>query len=433
MRVAAFKKGPDYIDAAWLKFASGSLVYNLDSYLMGASGVSDSFLRRSRNAEISVIEGNRGLFDGFDANGTHSSAELAKLLRCPVILVQDVTKVTRTAAATVLGCKKLDPEVQIAGVILNRVANPRHEEIIRRAIEESAGVPVVGAIPKLSSDEILPGRHLGLVTPVEHPKIAGLLEKITAIIEQHVDCDQIFKIAASAPELTSESAPESISLRTKVKPEIRIAYFSDSAFTFYYPENLEALENAGAELIPVSSLTAEKLPNCQGLYIGGGFPETHADKLSANQPLRESVKNRALQGLPIFAECGGLIYLSKSIEINHHIYPMSDVFPLELSMQSKPQGHGYMEVIVDKKNPLFTEGTTLLGHEFHYSRVHTGGEQVETIYQVNRGVGCFDQRDGLIERNVIASYLHIHALSAPQWAPNFVQMCRQYQPGREER
>lgn len=428
-KVAVFKKGPDYIDAAWLEFASGTKTRNLDTYMMGVDAVADSFQRNSHQADVSLIEGNRGLFDGADIQGTHSTAELAKLLNAPVILVQDVTKVTRTAAASIWGCINLDREVHIAGVILNRVAGPRHESVVRGSIENICGIPVLGAIPRISGHSLLPGRHLGLVTPQEHPGTMRLNEKTAEIIDQYIDVDRVLTIAESASDFDRE-IPASEKPERRARPLVQIAYFSDSAFNFYYQDNLEALQRAGAELIPVSSLESSSLPPCDGLYIGGGFPETHAEALSRNRNLIQYVQRKASGGLPIFAECGGLIYLSRSIAYENNIYPLAGIFPLDLQMMTRPQGHGYMEVEVDAENPYFPPGTKIRGHEFHYSGIIAGSDQVNSIYAVKRGEGCFSHRDGLIFRNVLASYLHIHAGGAPQWADNFVQLAKDYRNHR---
>lgn len=425
-KVAVFKKGPDYIDAAWLKFAAGRTTRNLDAYMMGTEGVKKSFDRYHITEGVNLIEGNRGLYDGFNHRGTVSTAELAKLLHAPVILVQDVTKVTRTAAAVVLGCRHLDPDVQIAGVILNRVAGRRHERVVRDAIESICDIPVLGAVPRRGNERYLPERHLGLVTPEEHPELRGVLDKIVELIENSVDVDRVLEIAQAAPDW--EGLPLERTATSVVKT-VRIAYFHDSAFTFYYPENLEALEEVGAELIPVSSLDSPELPPCDGLYIGGGFPETHAGRLARNAPLLQSVRDRALAGLPIYAECGGLIYLCRSITYQDQTYPLANVFPIDLQMFSRPQGHGYMEVLVDKPNPFFPVQTRIRGHEFHYSRIVNIDRSVETVFKVERGHGAFEGRDGLYFRNVCAGYLHIHAASVLGWAEQFVKAASDHQKG----
>ncbi|MBC8204995.1 MAG: hydrogenobyrinic acid a,c-diamide synthase (glutamine-hydrolyzing) [FCB group bacterium] len=419
LQVAPFKKGPDYIDAAWLKAAGGIAARNLDTYIMGVDGVKRSFYRNSAQADICLIEGNRGLYDGFDVHGTHSTAELAKILKTPVVLVINVTKVTRTAAAFVLGCQKMDTEVDIAGVIINQVSGSRHEKIIRDSIEQICGIPVLGAVPRLKGENLLPGRHLGLVTPEEHGGLEGLFDKIADLIEKYVDTGKILDFARQAPVLDFDiDSRESKRLAGTVK----IGYFSDSSFTFYYPDNLEALQAEGAVLIPISSLNDKSLPECGGLLIGGGFPETHAEALSKNIPLLDSVIDFAAKRKPVYAECGGLIYLCRSLKIKDKIYQFAGVFPLDLEMMSNPQGHGYSEVEVDRRNPYFPIGTILRGHEFHYTRIISGSEDVNTAYSVLRGTGCFGGRDGLFSNNVLASYLHLHASGTPQWAENFVNL-----------
>lgn len=428
-KVTAFKKGPDYIDAAWLEFASGNRVRNLDTYMMRAEGVLRSFRRHCRQTDICLIEGNRGLYDGMDNRGTHSTAELAKLLQTPVVLILNVTKVTRTAAATVLGCQLFDKDLNIAGVILNRTAGSRHEEVIRTSIEQTCGIPVIGAVPKIQNGGFLPDRHLGLVTPQEHPETEGLNDRLSQIIEKFIDADRIREIAEQAP--TFNSAKTDAVKSAPMRPRVRIAFFQDSAFTFYYPDNLEALEMAGAELVPVSSLGDATLPDCEGLYIGGGFPETHARELSQNRSLLHSVRQKADDGLPIFAECGGLIFLCRSISFQDETFPLAGVFPLDLEMRQRPQGHGYMEVEVDRENPFFPQGIRIRGHEFHYSRIIDQQVPISSIYSVKRGTGSFHRRDGLLYRHVLASYLHIHAEGTPTWAPDFIKTAKAYQQNRK--
>lgn len=422
---AAFKKGPDYIDAAWLRWASGSPARNLDTYIVDRRKVHQSFFLNSAGKDIALIEGNRGLHDGLNVDGTHSSAELAKLLETPVVLVVNAAKVTRTIAALVLGCQRMDPEVKIAGVIFNRAAGERHRNLLRKSVEQYCGLPTLGFIPRIENENFLPGRHLGLVTPEEHPKIESLHSVLAQIAEKHLYAEQILEIARGAPQ--PESPPEPIMRRISAeKIRARICYFYDSAFTFYYQENLEALQDAGAELIPISSLKSHALPECDGLFIGGGFPETHLRELSANESLRNSVKSAAEAGLPIYAECGGLIYLCRSLKWGGEEYPLADVFPMKLKVEPRPQGHGYCKVKVTGGNPYFPRGTVLKGHEFHYTKVIEGQEEVRTVFQVLRGTGCFDRRDGVIYKNVLAGYLHIHALGVPEWGERFVDAAERF-------
>ena len=423
VEVRAFKKGPDYIDAAWLSWASGHPARNLDTLLMGAAGVVSSFARNSITNGANLIEGNRGLFDGFDAAGTHSSAVLAETLSTPVVLVLDATKMTRTAAALVLGCQKLDPRDSIRGVVLNHVNGPRHEQILRAAIESACSIPVLGALPR-SATNPLPERHLGLVPPQEHGGMERIEQALLKIVEGNLDVDALLAIARAAPPLEAPSELQSL------LPDgggLKIGYLIDSAFSFYYPENLEELERAGAGLVPVSALHESALPQgLHALYIGGGFPETHAQELSRNAGLLESLRNAAETGPPIYAECGGLMLLARSLIWKGQRYPMANVFPFDVEVRDAPQGHGYSELHVDSPNPFFAAGTVLHGHEFHYSRVAGMDEPLQTACAVARGAGCFSGRDSVVFRNVMASYTHLHALATPEWATGILTAARSF-------
>lgn len=412
--VRAFKKGPDYIDAAWLSWASGVPARNLDTWLMGFPTAVASLTRHALPGGLNIVEGNRGLYDGVDPEGTHSTAELAKALGAPVILVVNATKVTRTAAACVLGCQRLDPEVRIAGVVLNQVAGRRHERVLREAVESVCGLPVLGVLPRAQGEALLPGRHLGLVTPQEHPRIEELRQNVLGLVEGRLDFERIWAVALRAPALgQAEACPTAL-----YGQGLKVGYLNDSAFTFYYPENLEALEGAGAELAPLPALSGSALPgDLDALYIGGGFPETHGAALSARTIFLESLKQCAQSGLPIYAECGGLMLLSRAIRWEGRRYPVAGVLPFEVEVCSSPQGHGYTLLSVDQANPFFPVGLTLRGHEFHYSRVAPGGEMPVTACAVQRGAGCCHGRDGVVAGSVWASYTHLHVLATPEWAP----------------
>jgi cobyrinic acid a,c-diamide synthase len=426
LAVAAFKKGPDYIDASWLSWAAGVAARNLDVHLMGEDTVRRAFSRHVREADISVIEGNRGLFDGLDAAGSASTARLATLLDAPVVLVVSATKMTATAAALVRGCQVFDPCLRLGGVVLNRVASGRQAEVIRGAIEAACGIPVLGTIPRLDH-EPLPSRHLGLVTPDEHRDREGLDERLADLASAHLDLQRLRALAATAVPL--EACPEQPHM--PVEP-VNVGYFSDSAFTFYYPENLEALEREGAVLKPISALAAPTLPDLDLLYIGGGFPETHAAELSANQSLRNAVRDAAACGLPIYAECGGLVYLAEALRAKGSEYPMSGVLPIQVDIGPRPQGHGYCDVEADRANPFFPVGMALRGHEFHYSRVTRGLDQVTSAYSVTRGIGCGGGRDGLVVGNVLASYIHLHASGVPAWARHLCRRASRYRRTKKD-
>ena len=423
VEVRAFKKGPDYIDAAWLNWASGGPVRNLDTFLMGTDGARSSFVQHGAVAGINLIEANRGLFDGFDALGTHSSAVLAEALDAPVVLVINATKMTRSAAAVVLGCQKLDPKLSIRGVILNSVNGHRHEQVLRASIESICGVPVLGAIPRASVNPV-PERHLGLVPPPEHSGMAQIERDVLQLVEGKIDLDAVLAIARSAPPLDEAvvQAP-----RLPDGHGLRIGFLKDSAFSFYYSENLEQVERSGAELVAISALEAQQLPeDLHALYIGGGFPETHAEALAHNQSMLRSLREAADAGMPIYAECGGLILLSRALFWKGARYKMASVFPFDVEVFDTAQGHGYVELVVDRENPFFPLGTILRGHEFHYSRIVPLADYGSTACAVRRGTGCSNGRDAVITNNVWAGYTHLHALATPEWVQGMISAAHKF-------
>ena len=417
LKTSVFKKGPDYIDPAWLSLCAKSTCRNLDTFLIEPDDVVQTFIKYSVDSDIAIIEGNRGIFDGKDISGTHSTAGLAKLLRAPVVLIVNCVKSTRTVAAIVKGCVDFDPDLNIAGVILNKVAGKRHEKIITESIETYSGLKVLGAIPNLGNEtEIIPGRHLGLVTPSEYDGDNQLSLKLKELAKNYLNIDKIIDIANNAKSIDDEIKP----ISKFNKPNVKIGYFKDSVFTFYYPENLKALEREGAELVPVSSINDNELPDIDGLYIGGGFPETQAEKLIENKTMMTSLKNAADDGLPIYAECGGLIYLSKSLTWKNKTYAMAGVFPVDLIMNEKPVGHGYIEGKVEEENPYFKIGARFKGHEFHYTGLLDYRNELAPRIKLSTGRGLGNRTDGLLYNNCMACYCHIHANGMKEWASNFV-------------
>lgn len=415
--ISVFKKGPDYIDSAWLSLVAQTTCRNLDTYMVDANVVFRNFVSHADKSDISLVEGNRGLFDGKDVSGTHSTAQLAKLLDAPVILVVNAAKSTRTVAAILKGCIDFDPDVKIAGIILNRIAGKRHLAILSDSIKEYTALPVLGAIPNLGDDStLIPGRHLGLVTPSEYEHGVELQSRLREIAANCLDVDRILEIAESAGPVSCTS-PDASGLDSG---RVKIGYFKDSVFTFYYPENLEALEASGARLVPVSSLADNRLPEVDALYIGGGFPETHVEQLARNRSMMQSVKEQALDGLPIYAECGGLIYLARSLKCNDVVYPMAGLFPIDLYMHPRPVGHGYTLVRVDAPNPFFAVGTSIRGHEFHYTGPTDHLQETESCMKVESGVGIGSARDGLVYASTLACYTHVHADGVESWAPALV-------------
>ncbi len=430
--IAPFKKGPDYIDAGWLALAAGQPCYNLDPYLMDPHRVADSFLSHTPTGNTAIVEGNRGLFDGTDLEGSTSTAELAKLLNLPVLLCLDCTKTTRTMAAVVLGCLHFDPRVKIGGVVLNRVAGARHEKSLTRNIEYHTGVPVLGSIPKLAEAHF-PERHMGLVPAPEHAWARESLSAVSKMAKAYLNLDAIVKAAEEAAFLGPD-VPADLSERTggrdvdgSARGKPRIGIIRDSAFQFYYPENIEALVLAGATPVFLSPLSEEMIPRIDGLYIGGGFPETHARELVENSRFRAELKALVENGLPVYAECGGLMYLGSALVLDGKTYPMCDVLPIDFGVHKRPRGHGYTAVTVDGENPYFALGSELKGHEFHYSYVKKKqSEALRFAFSMRRGVGMMEEKDGVCYKNVLATYTHIHALGTPGWAPAMVKNAMQY-------
>ena len=436
-QISPFKKGPDYIDTGWLALAAGRPCYNLDTFLTPVDQVLTSFCSHSLYTDLSVIEGNRGLYDGIDLEGTTSTAELAKLLKAPVILCLDCTKSTRTIAAVVLGCIHFDRNVDIKGVILNRVAGARHESIIKRSIEHHTGVSVLGSVPKLKRQSF-PERHMGLIPTPEHKWAADSIVAAAEMAVNYIDLDKLAQTAFEAPSLPSAGRAEEISEKKitgpavdlKIKP--RIGIMKDSAFQFYYQENIDALISEGAELVYTTPLSDKTIPDIDALYIGGGFPETHAKKLSENTFYKEELIALAAKGLPIYAECGGLMYLGKDLFLDGVTYGMAGLLPISFGFSKKPRAHGYTIVVVEENNPYYKIGTEIRGHEFHYSSVlKWEGEEKDLAFRLKSGSGLINNRDGVVFKNILATYTHIHALGTPAWAEAMIRNAVGYRDNKK--
>lgn len=580
--VQPFKKGPDYIDAAWLRLAAGRPAANLDPYFLEPSRLRALFVHAMQNAALrpaadahtgreaaeapataaipatpatpeaaaaiaacggllGLVEGNRGFFDGMDARGSCSTAELSRVLSCPVIISVDCTKMTRTAAALVRGMLHFEAGLRFAGVVLNQVGSSRHERILRQALEEHTDVPVLGALPRLAENP-LPERHMGIASCGDSlsPQAQQVLDRLADFVSAHVDMPRVLEAAASAPPLEAEAfwpecaaangasaAGPDVSQVDAAGPAVagpafsgpafsgvdasgvimagpavacptdgrtsggnavvasgiphaqnarpRIGYVRDAALWFYYEENLEALRRAGADLVRLSLLDGEHgaaagaagdaegtisgpacrapWPRVDGLYLGGGFPEDHAEALSCS-PLLGQLAVWAELGMPIYAECGGFMVLSRGIERQGALWPMSGILPVSAVFCPKPQGLGYVRGKITETNPFFAPGTDLRGHEFHYSRCRwenaddwsRNNRHARWVMQLDKGQGMgpppdSPQRpdtgkggpaptslkvDGLVFRNVWASYTHIFAPAAPGWAENFVRAARSF-------
>jgi cobyrinic acid a,c-diamide synthase len=431
LTVVPFKKGPDYIDAGWLQLVADRPCYNLDPYLMSRESIVRSFAIHSQSTDRVVVEGNRGLYDGVNVEGAFSTAELSIILGLPVLLVVDCTKVTRTMAAMVLGCREMDPRVNICGVVLNRLGSARHETIIRQSIQQTVGIPVVGGLPRMAKD-IFPQRHLGVTPHQEHEGALEVGDILADMATKYIDLEAVQGLMSESSDTVPVGDAAAHPGLAGEPERVRVGVLKDAAFQFYYPDNLEALVAHGAELVEIDALTADGLPEVDGLYIGGGFPETSARQLSANKGFRAAVRKAAGDGLPIYAECGGLIYLGESIMLDGTEYPLSGIFPVRFGLAKKPQAHGYTVLQVRRPNPFYPAGLEIKGHEFRYSTViDWQGDSAALALTMKRGVGFTNGADGLVYNNVLALYTHIHAAATPQWAPALVDRAREYQHSRQ--
>lgn len=425
LQVVPCKKGPDYIDTAWLARAAGRPATNLDPFFLPPESLRSLLDTRACGADLTLIEGNRGLFDGRDLQGSCSTATLAAVLDAPVLLSLDCTKMTRTAAAIVHGLASFDPAVRIGGVVLNQVATQRQVSLIRNSIEQYTGIPVLGCLPRLPHNP-LPERHMGLVAHDDPAHTLEILDQLADVITAHTDTNRILELARSAPPLPTPPPfwPETQHLCPAIAP--RIGYVHDAALWFYYGENLEALQRAGADLIELSLLSTSPWPVVDGLYLGGGFPEEVARELS-HSPQLAHIRALSLAHLPIYAECGGFMVLADAIVRDGQHYPMAGIFPVNAHFHPKPQGLGYVEACVTADNPFHPTGSVVRGHEFHYSRAeHVSHADLPTCFQLSTGTGMGHGKDGLLVRQTFASYTHIYAPAAPHWAENFVMAAARY-------
>jgi cobyrinic acid a,c-diamide synthase len=425
--VQPFKKGPDYIDPLWLSLAAGRRCRNLDFFLSPNAEIEAQFARHGCDADVCLVEGNKGLYDGLDLEGSNSNAALARLLGLPVILVLDARGMTRGIAPLILGYQAFDRELKIAGVILNKLGGRRHESKLRAVIEHYTDVPVIGAIQEDARLQLVE-RHLGLMPANETRAAERHVAEIAEVVAASVDLDRLLAITATdtalphpAPQLVSAEAP------------VKIAIAQDAAFGFYYADDLDALRAAGAELLPVDTLRDPHLPACDGLFIGGGFPESFLDRLEANAPLRAEILGAIEGGLPVYAECGGLMYLARSITWQGKSARMVGAIAGDVVMHPKPVGRGYVMLEPTAEHPWRgpdAEVPLLKAHEFHYSSIEHLPATTRYAYAMKRGHGIDGQRDGIVYKNLLASYTHLRATAGCDWPAKFVRhvrACRQQQ------
>ncbi len=431
LNVKPYKKGPDYIDARWLNLAAKRPCTNLDPYFLESNALQSLFVHslKQDNFTLSIIEGNRGLFDGQDINGTCSSAELARIFNTPVIISLDVTKMTRTAAAVLSGIMNFEKDLHIAGVILNQVGSMRHGDIVQKSIEYYTDIPVLGALPRLA-DNPLPERHMGLNDAREQDANV-IIENLAQFVSTHCNLQHILSIAKSAPPIprVAKFWPE----QSKNPLNVRIGYILDESLWFYYEENLESLRRAGAKLIPLSLLDTKPWPSdIDGIYLGGGYPEEFLEQLSASPHLKV-LKKLSDSNMPIYAECGGFMVLASAIVRQGKTYPMSGVFPAIAEFHKRPQGLGYVKAKVTSSNPFHSQGLELRGHEFHYSCCLPSDQNAQNnvlekllCLDLQKGTGMVHKQDGLCLHNTFASYMHIYAPSCPWWAENFIHLAHNW-------
>jgi cobyrinic acid a,c-diamide synthase len=431
--VQSFKKGPDYIDPYWLTQATGRGCYNLDFYTMEKDEILSLIQNKSHDAELSLIEGNKGLYDGLDLDGSNSNAALATLTQTPVILVLNARGMTRGIAPLILGYQAFDKNVSIKGVILNRLGGSRHESKLRNVIEHYTDVEVVGAIHNDSRFDI-EERHLGLVPGHEDPFCTEKISLLADAVKQQVDLDNILTIADQANDLPPTEKRQNIQSSAHALPTIKLGLIRCSAFGFYYPDDLQALQDAGAELIEIDPCKDHELPDIDALFIGGGFPETHMKQLEANENMRISIKKAIEDGLPAYAECGGLMYLANSIEWAHDGHTekraMVGSIDTDIIMEQKPQGRGYVQLAETENSPWpgasdnIKSSHIICAHEFHYSRFKSVDKNVKFAYQVKRGTGINGKSDGYIYKNLLANYTHQRNTINNPWAKRFIDFAK---------
>ncbi len=410
-----FKNGPDYIDPMWLAAASKQPCYNLDFNTMDTAEFTALMVDRSASADVAMIEANKGLFDGVALDGQDSNAAVAIATQTPVILVIDTNGMTRGIAPLLMGYQVFDPKVNIAGVILNKVGGPRHESKLREAVAKYTDIPVVGAVGRNAALDI-GERHLGLTTPTETEHLDTKIDTISSIIGDSVDLDLLLEIATTAPRLNAEP---------KAKPEqkftgLRIAVARDRGFGFYYADDLEMFEALGAELIYFNATIDQSLPDVDGVFIGGGFPETQMQALEANGALRADINSRLNAGLPCYAECGGLMYLCNTMQWNGEKREMCGVIDADSTMCTRPQGRGYAKYLATQSHPWGVSEAEFNAHEFHYARLENTADDLNFARQITRGAGIDGLHDGIVVNNVMAGFIHLRNSKSNPWVGRFL-------------
>lgn len=428
LKVAPFKVGPDFIDPGHHRRISGAVSHNLDGWMLTKGYNLACFQKATQRADVAIVEGVMGLFDGYDGQTeAGSSAQMAKWLGLPVVLVVDARSMARSAAAIVFGFENFDSDLNYAGVLFNKLGSRRHFDYLTQALITNVEMPCLGGI--LRDQQItIPERHLGLLTSEDHPLSDEMIKKLAAIIEDSIDVDRLLE---SLPTVNIFAAAGRLQ-KDEQQARVRIGVARDSAFCFYYPDNLDLLAASGAELVFFSPMADTRLPaDLDGLYFGGGYPELAADRLAANADLRNQIRLMSEAGMPIYAECGGFMYLCEALmaqDRNH--YAMVGCFPFETRMHSRLKALGYREITLTADTIIGPAGTTIRGHEFHYSAVETADFHLDTVYQVADRIGVDKPPGGYVTNRTLGSYTHLHFGSQPQVAQHFVNACTAYRGER---
>lgn len=425
--VRCFKKGPDYIDPMWLAAASGRPCYNLDFNTQTSQEIRDLTARGGEAADVSLIETNKGLFDGVDISGSDSNAALAKVLQTPVVLVIDVSGMTRGIAPLLQGYAGFDTEVHLAGVILNKVAGARHESKLRQAVETFTDLKVLGAVARQSGLEI-GERHLGLTTPAETGTQDALIDRFANAVREGVDLDALIGLARAAPNWPTADREE----RTVPPANVRIGIARDTAFGFYYPDDLEAFAQAGAELVPVDLIRDTRLPPLDGLFLGGGFPECRMQALADNVSMRAEIAAAVRNGLPTYAECGGLMYLCRNLRWGAQSAAMAGVIAADAVMHDRPQGRGHVVMAPTSEHPWLAGHDPIRAHEFHYAALEAVAPGHVFGLDVQRGHGVDGRHDAIVLGNLVAGFTHMRQTAALDWVARFVAFVRAKKEGPAE-
>jgi cobyrinic acid a,c-diamide synthase len=419
MKVQPFKKGPDFIDPLWLSSAAGRACHNLDIFMESESANLHKFSAAMQDADIGLIEGNKGLFDGLSLDGSDSNAAMAKLLKSPVLLVIDTRGITRGIAPLLHGYATFDKEIEIGGVILNQVGGSRHEQKLRQAVETYTDIPVIGSVGRNASLNI-DERHLGLMPSNEHDQAQRIIRQISNAVATGVDLHKVVGIAEQAKKIELGQCED---IRTP-SYSIKIGIPRDAAFGFYYTSDLEALRKQGAELHFFDAIEDSTLPRVDALFLGGGFPESKMQQLEQNSKLRAQIADFIEQGGPVYAECGGLMYLCRSMRWGNTVSQMVGIIHADVVMEQRPQGRGYVKVEETPQHPWprqHDQVQAIPAHEFHYSRLESVDGKLKFAYRVVRGHGVDGKHDGIVYKNLLASYTHLRDVEGNHWTQRFIQ------------